>query len=88
MNAARAIRIAGVAVLVLGIEWRLADPAAIASDPERFSVPWAMLAVMFPIAIGLWAFEANNVGGRDFRLDTLWGVFVGTIVYSALAILG
>jgi len=82
----RTLRIAAVAVLVLGIEWRLAEPSVVAGDPQRWAIPWAMLAVMVPVALGVWVFEGDKRRNLGFRLDLLWGLLIGTLSYCLLAL--
>jgi len=82
----RTLRILVLAVLVLGVEWRLAEPSVIAADPERWVIPWAMLAVMFPVALGVWAFESDKRRRHGYPLDLLWAVLVGTVSYCLIAL--
>lgn len=86
MNATRILKIAAVAVVVLGLEWRLAAPESIASDPERWPIPWAMLAVMFPVGLAVWAFEHDERRRGDARIDLLWGLLLGTLGYCTMAL--
>ncbi len=87
-RAGRVIRVALVAFIVLGLEWRLAHPARIANDPDLWPTPWAMLFILVPVALGIWAFEATSQGRPGLKVDGLWGLLVGTLCYVALSILG
>ncbi len=85
--AGRAFRIAVASLLVLGVEWRFADPAVVSADPELWMTPWAMLILSLPLALGVWAFEVSAPGGGGMKADALWSVLAGTLSYVALSLL-
>jgi hypothetical protein len=85
-RATRVLRIVIFFVLVLGVEWRVADPATIGMRRETAPLPWALLAVLVPVALGTWAYEVTSVDQRSpVKADLLWGVLAGTLCYVALA---
>jgi hypothetical protein len=86
-RATRVLRIAAMAVVVAGAEWRLADPHKIAATPELRGLPWALLAILFPLALGAWAFSVTGTGKPTFKEDLMWAVLAGTLVYLALFLL-
>ena len=81
-------RIAAIAAVVLFVEWSVADPARIAAHPELSPLPFALLAIMFPIGLVVWAMHASTGERYGAKLDFLWGVLVGTVGYvvASLAI--
>ncbi|MFT4569491.1 MAG: hypothetical protein ACI8TX_002557 [Hyphomicrobiaceae bacterium] len=85
-NATRLLQAAAIAVVVFGIEWRMADPYAIALDPQLWPLPYSMLFMMLPVALGAWAFEATSNGKPGFRVDALRGILAGTLSYVALSV--
>ncbi len=82
----RLLRVAALTAAVLIVEWRLAPPAAIAADPEREAIPWAVMALMVPLVIGVWTFEFASPR-PGLKTDTLWALVLGTFVYSILSLL-
>jgi hypothetical protein len=44
-------------------------------------VPWAMLALLVPVAIGAWAFEVAAKHRSPVKSDVLWSVLCGTLAY-------
>ncbi len=83
-RATRVVRVAAISAVVLGLEWRLADPETILSDPVLRITPWAMLALLFPVAIGVWTFEIAGKHRSAVKADLLWSVLVGTFLYLAV----
>ena len=86
-GATRNLRKAVVFVVVLALEWRLADPNAVGGDPVRFAIPWALAALLPIFCLGLWAYHATSEGGKvvgDFKADALAGVCAATAVYLAV----
>ena len=77
-----------IAPLVLAVEWRVADPRTIAADPELSAMPWAMLALLFPMALGVWTYEVTAEQVGEFKADLLRAVLAGTSVYVVIAIYG
>lgn len=77
------LRIALIALVVFGLQWRFADPLTIVEDPERSAIPWAMAALLPIFGLGAWTYEvvASQAGG--FKADALWAVFVATLFYLA-----
>jgi hypothetical protein len=86
-RATRAVRIIAMSLLVLGIEWGLADPAVIAADPQRWPIPYSMLCMIAPMTLGIWAFENTSDGYGGFRLDALWSIVVGTLLYVGFSVI-
>jgi hypothetical protein len=85
-RATRVFRIAVIAAVVLGAEWSLADPAAVSANPDLRPLPWAMLCLLFPIALGVWAYEVTSQDVSQLKADFLWSVLVGTLCYAAVAL--
>lgn len=81
----RVFRIAALAALVFAVEWRMASPFAIATEPTLRWTPWSLLFLMFPVALGVWAYEATDTSGGLFKVDFLWAVLAGTLGYVAAA---
>jgi hypothetical protein len=75
-----------IASVVFGAQWKLAPPAEIATDPLRSWTPWSLLFLLFPVSLGIWAYEQTSMGERPFKVDLLWGVLAGTLTYIALAL--
>ncbi len=75
------LRAACIALIVFGIEWRMADPYVIASHPQLWPLPWSMLFMMLPVALGAWAFQVTSEGRPGFKVDLLRGVLAGTLAY-------
>ncbi len=75
-------RIGAVAVVVFAIEWRLLE--RVAAGPLERGLPWALIALMAPLALGVWAFEATSVGRPSFKGDGLWAILLATIVTVVL----
>lgn len=86
-RAGRVLRIGALTLVVLGIEWRLADPHVLAQDADLWPVPYSMLCMLAPMALGLWAFEKTPDGYSGARLDALWAVVLGTLLYVVASIL-
>lgn len=87
------LRSALVFAVVLALEWRFADPATVATHPDRFATPWAMAALLPIFALGLWAYgvtaeEHPSKPGGDFKVDVLRGVLAATVVYLAIYVYG
>ena len=76
-----------MAILVVGIEWRLADPRSVAATPELRGLPWALLAILFPLALGAWTFCVTSTGKPTLKEDLIWAVLVGTLVYLGVFLL-
>lgn len=83
----RVMRVAAFAAVVFGVEWRFADPLAIAADPTLWATPYAMLFLCVPVALGVWTYSVTAVGEPGIRVDALWGVLVGTLGYVGLTFL-
>jgi len=87
-TAARVFRITLVSSVVLGIEWSIANPSAVAASTDLGPLPWALLALLVPVALGAWAFEMTAAGrGSRFHPDYLWGVLLGTLCYVVVSLL-
>ncbi len=86
-RATRTLRIALFASLVLGLEWRFADPITVSADSELWPIPYSMLFLCFPFALGVWAFEVTSARASA-KSDALWAVLGGTLVYVALSVFG
>jgi hypothetical protein len=87
MGLPRILKVTAMAAVVLALEWKLVDPVAIASDPQRFAIPWAMLALSVPLSIGVWAFEVTSQGRSEPKVDALWAVLLGTFVYASFSLI-
>ena len=87
VRATRALRIVLFACLVLGVEWRFADPITVARDPELWPIPYSMLFLCFPLGLGVWAFEKTS-RGPSAKSDALWSVLAGTLTYVVLSLIG
>jgi hypothetical protein len=85
-RATRLLRAAVVAVVVFGVEWRMADPHVIAVHPQLWPLPLSMLFMMVPVALGVWAYEAVAEGNPGFKVDLLRGILGGTLGYVALSL--
>ena len=82
------LRVAVVFAIVLALQWRFADPAAIATDPVRSAIPWAMASLLPIFALGLWAYRITaeqhpSKPDGDFKVDVLRGVLAATVAYLA-----
>ena len=77
----RLVRIALIAIVLFALEWRLMEPGRVAADPELRPMPWAILALLAPMALGVWAFELASRERRGFHADFLWGVLVASLAY-------
>ncbi|RMF22016.1 MAG: hypothetical protein D6760_08295 [Deltaproteobacteria bacterium] len=84
--ARRLPRILLLAVLVFAVEWRLLAGAA--DGPMGRGLPWALLALMVPVGIGVWTFEATSTGKPSFKTDGLWAVLVATVAAVVLLLAG
>ena len=84
--ATRILRIGAMAAAVLTLEWRAGPPAVIASDPTRGAIPWALLALMVPMVVGVWTFEVASPR-PGLKTDVLWALLVGTLAYAVLSLL-
>ena len=80
-RATRLVRVAAISTVVLGIEWRLADPDTILGDPVLRLTPWALLALLVPVSVGVWTFEVAGKHRSPIRSDLLWSVVGGTLLY-------
>jgi len=79
----RLVRISLIAVVLFALEWRLMDPGAIAANPELRPMPWAILALLAPMALGVWTFELAMRERAGFKADFLWAVLVASLAYVA-----
>ena len=87
-TATRILRISLTSLVVVGIEWRVADPIASAHSRDLAPTPWAMLALLFPVALGVWAYEVASHDKVDLKADLLWGVLIGTLCYVGISLFG
>jgi hypothetical protein len=85
-RATRLLRIGMIALVVFGLEWRLANPNDIAAHADLYATPWAMLALLPIFALGAWTYEATGRGGGDTKGDVVWGVLVALTVYLGLTV--
>lgn len=83
-KATRLLRAAAIGLVVFGIEWRMADPYEIAVHPQLWPLPFSMLFMMLPVALGVWAFEVTSGGRPGFKVDALRGILLGTLSYVAV----
>ena len=77
-------RIGAAAVVVLAVEWRLLERAA--EGPLARGLPWALIALMVPLALGVWAFEATSEGRPSFKADGPWAILLATIAAVVMLI--
>ncbi|TFH21095.1 MAG: hypothetical protein E4H03_11160 [Myxococcales bacterium] len=77
----RLVRISLITIVQFALEWRLMDPGRIATAPELRPMPWAILALLVPTALGVWAFELATRERAGFKADFLWGVLVASLAY-------
>jgi|GEM_PF-1291102 hypothetical protein len=82
----RALRIVALSVLVYTIEWGMVSPLELAGDPQRMAIPWAMLSLSGPLALGVWTWETTGQSGT--RLTVMWAALLGTVVYALTGIVG
>ncbi len=77
----RIVRIVLIALVVYAIEWRMLDPQTVSADPNLRPMPWAILALLAPMAIGVWAFELATRDRPGTKTDALWGVLGASLAY-------
>lgn len=77
----RIVRIVLIALVVYAIEWRMLDPQTVSADPNLRPMPWAILALLAPMAIGVWAFEIATRDRPGTKTDALWGVLGASLAY-------
>jgi len=87
-RATRLFRIGVIAAVVLGTEWSLVDPTVVSANPDLRPIPWAMLCLLFPIALGVWAYEVTSQDVSQLKADFLWSVLVGSLFYVGVALYG
>jgi len=80
------MRVALVALVVFGLQWRFADPLTIIADAERSAIPWAMAALLPIFALGAWTYEVAAVETGGFKADALWGLLAATVCYLATVV--
>lgn len=83
----RPVRVMFMTVVVLSLEWHLVGSGDIASDPARSAIPWAMLALSLPLALGVWVFGTTSQGAKGLKLDALWALLLGTVLFSVAALI-
>lgn len=83
----RLVRIVLVCLVVFAIEWRLADPNVVAADPALRPMPWAVLALLAPMALGVWTFELATRERPGPQADLLWGVLIASLGYVGALLL-
>jgi len=77
----RIVRIVLIALVVYAVEWRMLNPQTVSADPNLRPMPWAILALLAPMAIGVWAFELATRDRPGTKTDALWGVLGASLAY-------
>jgi hypothetical protein len=83
----RLARVVGVALVVLAVEYNIADPSMIAADERLAPLPFALLALLVPLALGVWTLTVSSGSQIRYKADFLWGVLFGTLCYVGVSLI-